>query len=161
MSANGRAEEIHHGDGRLSFHPAYFNTRFRVEQMPSSWPESFVIVTAYATTGEQWSDEENERADEALRRRLNELDVWITRITGFYHGIGHTEPGWAVEIDLATGIGLGRDYRQDAIFHVEGDRLAVVSCAEQDVAAVGSFRERVDPAATQAFAINTQSLDLP
>jgi hypothetical protein len=127
--------------------------------MPSSWPASFVIVTAYATTGEQWSDEENERADEALRRRLNELDVWITRITGFDPDTRHAEPGWAVDIDLATGVGLGREYRQDAIFHVEGDRLQVVSCAEQRVAAVGSFRERVDAAATQAFASDPQETD--
>ncbi len=56
----------------MSFHPAYFKTRFRVEQLPSSWPESFVIVTAYATTGEQWSDAENKRGDEALTQRLAE-----------------------------------------------------------------------------------------
>lgn len=142
----------------MSFHPAYFTTRFRVEPLPPSWPASFVIVTAYATTGEQWSDEENERADATLRRRLGELGVWIARITGFDPATGHTEPGWAVEIDLATGVGLGREYLQDAIFHVEGDRLAVVSCAEQDVAEVGGFRERVDPAATQAFASDTQAL---
>jgi hypothetical protein len=127
-----------------------------VEPPPPSWPASFVIVTAYATTGEQWSDEQNERADETLRRRLGELGVWIARITGFDPATGHAEPGWAVEIDLATGVGLGREYRQDAIFHVEGDRLAVVSCVEQRVAAVGSFRERVSSAAAQAFASDTQ-----
>jgi uncharacterized protein with GYD domain len=143
----------------LSIHPAYFTTRFRVEPLPPSWPASFVIVTAYATTGEQWSEEENERADAILRRRLGELGVWIERITGFDPATGHAEPGWAVEIDLATGVSLGREYRQDAIFHVEGDRLAVVSCAEQGVASVGSFRERVLPAATQALASDTQRLD--
>ncbi len=143
----------------MSFHPAYFTTRFRAEPLPPSWPASFVIVTAYATTGEQWSDEENERADEALRRRLFDLGVWVSRVTGFDPATGHAEPGWAVEIDLATGVGLGREYRQDAIFHVEGDRLAVVSCAEHRVTAVGSFRERVDSSATQAFASETQALD--
>jgi hypothetical protein len=140
----------------LSLHPAYFTTRFCVEPLPPSWPASFVIVTAYATTGEQWSDEENERADEALRRCMGELGVWSARITGFDPATGHEEPGWAVEVDLATGVGLGREFRQDAIFHVEGDRLALVSCAEQDVEAVGSFRERVDPASTQAFASDPQ-----
>ena len=144
----------------MSFHPAYFTTRFRVEHLPPSWPASFVILTAYATTGEQWSDEQNERADEALRRRLGELGGWIARITGFDPATGHAEAGWAVEIDLATGVRLGREYQQDAIFHVEGDRLVVVSCADQRVAAVGSFRDRVSPTATQALASYAQGLDL-
>lgn len=128
----------------MSFHPAYFTTRFRVEPLPPTWPASFVIVTAYATTGEQWSDKENERADAALRRRLGELGVWIAPITGFDPATGHAEPGWAVAVDLEIGRSLGREFRQNAIFHVDGDRLAVVSCAEQDVAAVGAFRERID-----------------
>ena len=136
----------------MSFHPAYFNTRFRVEQLPSSWPDSFVIVTAYATTGERWPADENKRGDEALTRRAAELGGWSLRVTGYDPVTGHAEPGWALEIDLETGVGLGREFRQDAIYQVEGDRLVAVSCGENGVAAVGGFRERVDSAATQAFA---------
>jgi hypothetical protein len=57
---------------------------------------------------------------------------------------GLAEPGWALEVDLETGDGLGREFRQDAIYQVEGDRLVVVTCAQIGVAAVGGFRERVD-----------------
>jgi hypothetical protein len=130
----------------LSFHPAYFKTRFIVEQLPSTWPASFVIVTAYATTGEQWSDAQNERADEALRERLAPLGVWYARVTGHDATSGHAEPGWAFEADLATGVELGREFRQDAIYRVDGDSLRVVSCADGGVAAVGGFRERIDGA---------------
>ncbi len=140
----------------MSFHPAYFKTRFRVEQLPSSWPESFVIVTAYATTSEQWSDAENKRGDEALTQRLAEQGGWGLGVIGYDPVTGHAELGWALEVDLETGIGLGREFRQDAIYRVEGDRLVVVLCGENGVAAVGGFRERVDSAATQAFASKAQ-----
>lgn len=140
----------------MSLHPAYFNTRFHVPDQTPAWPDSFVIITAYATTGEQWSDEENARADEALRRRLVELGGWVARVTGYDPATGHSEPGWAVEIDEATGVGLGKEFRQDAIYRVEGGRLAVVSCVGKGVAAVGGFRERVDSPSTQAFASQAQ-----
>jgi hypothetical protein len=144
----------------LSLHPAYFNTRFRVTDPTPAWPDSFVIITAYATTGEQWSDEENARADEALRRRLFELAGWVSRVTGYDPATGHSEPGWAVELDEATGVGLGQEFRQDAIYRVESDQLTVVSCAGKGVAGVGRFRERVDSPTTQAFANAAQGSDL-
>jgi hypothetical protein len=150
LSANGGAEEIHHGSTQLSLHPAYFNTRFRVADPTPVWPDSFVIITAYATTGEQWSDEENARADKALRRRLVELAGWVARVTGYDPATGHSEQGWAVEIDAATGVSLGQEFRQDAIYRVESDQLTVVSCTGKGVAGVGGFWERVDLPSTQA-----------
>ncbi len=143
----------------MSLHPAYFDTRFRVSEPTPVWPDSFVIITAYATTGEQWSDEENARADEALRRRLVELAGWISRVTGYDPATGHSEHGWAVEIDEVTGVGLGREFRQDAIFRVAGDRLTVVSCVGKGVAAVGGFRERVDSVLAQASVRDSQESD--
>ena len=44
-------------------HPAYFDTRFRVESLPETWPEQFVILAAWATTGQQWTRAQNEAAD--------------------------------------------------------------------------------------------------
>lgn len=128
----------------MSFHPAYFATRFRVEQPVPAWPSAFVIVTAYATTGEQWPAEKNARADEALRQRLEALGVWHWRITGYDPATGHAEAGWAVAASVPDGIALGRAFRQDAIFAVAGDRLSVVSCVDERRAEVGAFSKKLD-----------------
>ena len=42
------------------------------EPLPADWPASFVIINAWATTGETWSDERNQAADEALRQALQQ-----------------------------------------------------------------------------------------
>lgn len=128
----------------MSFHPAYFSVRFRVEQPVPVWPSAFVIVTAYATTGEQWPAEQNERANDALRRWLEALGVWHRPITGYDPATGHAEPGWAVEVERVTGVELGGEFRQDAIFCVKEDTLELVSCLGAGSAPVGGFRERLD-----------------
>jgi hypothetical protein len=40
----------------LDLHPAYFKVRFRGPWPDLSHPEEFAIITAYATTGETWSE---------------------------------------------------------------------------------------------------------
>lgn len=127
----------------MSFHPAYFNTHFRVAQRPLAWPSAFVIVTAYATTGELWTDAENERANKALREHIAQTAVWHWPVTGYDPDTGHAEPGWAIEVDRADGVRLGVDFRQDAIFCVTGDELDVVSCRTGQVKSVGGFRDRL------------------
>jgi len=128
----------------MSLHPAYFNTRFQVAQMPQVWPPDFVIVTAYATTGELWTDAENLRADNALREQIAQMAVWHWPVTGYDPDTGHAEPGWAVALTRADGVRLGAEYRQDAIFCVRGDALEVVSCRTGDADSVGSFRNRLE-----------------
>ncbi|MBA2293221.1 MAG: hypothetical protein H0W15_12285 [Gemmatimonadales bacterium] len=44
----------------------YFDVRFRAESPVAEWPAEFVIVTGYATTGEEWPEERNAEADERL-----------------------------------------------------------------------------------------------
>lgn len=131
-------------DGTERFHPAYFETRFRVAALPASWPGSFVIITACATTGEQWSQEHNASADARLAAELRQADRHPLRITGYSPRTGHAEPGWAVPICVSAGCALGRAFRQDAIYWVEDDALWVVLCAHGERALVGAFRERVD-----------------
>jgi hypothetical protein len=104
-----------------------------------------VIVSAYATTGERWTDAQNERADRALHGELTARDVWTQRITGFSPDTGHAEPSWATELSLAEARDLGRRFRQDAIYHVLGDRLSVTRCDPPGpVVAVGEFRVRLE-----------------
>ena len=128
----------------MSFHPAYFSTRFRVEQPVPAWPSAFVVVTAYATTGERWTQAENTRADSALAQHLATLGVWRCRITGYDPATGHAEPGWAVEVTREAGLELGRAFRQDAIYWVDGETLWLVSCHRGDCASVGIFADRLD-----------------
>ena len=75
--------------------PVYFGTHFRVPASVPDWPPEFVIVTAYATTGERWTAAENEAADRRLTEELRLLGVWTARITGYSPQTGHAEPGWA------------------------------------------------------------------
>jgi hypothetical protein len=108
------------------------------------WPKEFVILSAYATTGERWSDEANERAHRALVAELAGLCVWMFEVTGFSPTTDHAEPGFAVEVDLEQARAIGRRFRQDAIYHVRGDVLSVTHCDEGDaLVRVGSFAERV------------------
>jgi hypothetical protein len=50
--------------------PDYFDTRFKLDLPLTELPESFAIITAYATTGETWTAEENQVASERLRTEL-------------------------------------------------------------------------------------------
>jgi hypothetical protein len=62
--------------------PLYATTRFRVTSLPARWPAEFVIITAYAPTGQKWSDADNTAADQKLAAELASLDLWCLRITG-------------------------------------------------------------------------------
>lgn len=125
-------------------HPAYLETRFRQELAFSDWPEKFAIITAFATTGETWTAEQNETADQALESELRGNCQWHKRLTGYSPETGHAEPGWAVEMVLSDACDLGLRYLQDAIYFVSGDELRVILCGEpREHFLIGSFRERL------------------
>jgi hypothetical protein len=124
---------------------AYFEARFIVEGRDNAWPNEFVIITAYATTGETWSREENEAADRRLRQELAARSPFLVRITGYSPSTGHGEPGWAAVLLFDEACDLGLEFKQDAIYHVTGDELSVTYCDERRaLVPVGRFRERVD-----------------
>jgi hypothetical protein len=126
-------------------HPAYFRVRFRTDHPAPAWPASFAIITAYATTGEAWSDARHTEADQRLYDELVALGHRPVRATGYDPASGHAEPGWAAPLPLEEAHALGLKYLQDAIFHVEGDILSVWCCGPGgEHADMGSFRERVD-----------------
>ena len=130
-------------DTRPPFPTVYFDVRFRAPG-PAAWPARFVIVTAWATTGERWTDAENHRADAALLGRIQELGATPIRVTGYAPATGHAEPGWALDLDPDPALRLGSEFRQHAIYAVAGDTLCVLHCADAREATVGSFRERLD-----------------
>lgn len=126
-------------------HPEYASTAFRVPARPEAWPRSFVIVTAWATTGEQWPPEANAAATARLESVLGGIGAWHWPITGYSPRTGHAEPGWAVELDLEAGLMLGREFVQHAIFEVVDDVLRVWACDTDPPAGqvLGRFATRV------------------
>jgi hypothetical protein len=127
---------------------AYFEVRFIVGEPAPEWPPEFVIITAYATTGETWSRGENEAADRRLREDLARRSAFFVRITGYSPTTGHGEPGWAAVLPFDEACDLGLEFKQDAIYHVAANELSVTYCDERRaLVPVGPFRERVDKAA--------------
>lgn len=125
-------------------HPAYFAIAFRTEAPVLEWPAAFVIISAFATTGETWSAERNAEADERLHAELLRRGLAPIRITGYDPKTGHAEPSWAVAMTQDEALQLGRDFLQDAIFVVQGDALLVAPCnSPQAPQALGRFRERL------------------
>lgn len=122
----------------------YFDVHFEHLADWSDCPKQFCTVTGYATTGETWSDEKNQAADLALEAELRSRKIWMRRLTGFSPITGHREPGWAVALDLTQACDLGMKYKQDAIYHVNGDALSVSFCdARRALVPVGAFQPRL------------------
>ena len=123
--------------------PVYFETLFSVDGVPD-WPAAFAIITAHATTGEVWSAEDNRDADARLLNALHQRGCWHCRITGYSPRTGHAEPGWAVALGFEEACDLGQQFRQDAIYYVQGDDLFVSHCdSRRTWLPVGVFHERL------------------
>jgi hypothetical protein len=127
-------------------HPAYLETRFISRDGLDGWPEQFVIITAFATTGETWTDEQNEAADRKLEAELRVTGRWMRRVTGYSPTTQHSEPGWAVAMEWEEACDVGMGFLQDAIYVISGDALAVTYCDERRaLVPVGTFLERLTP----------------
>ena len=125
-------------------HPAYLESHFRQDQPFSDWPYEFAIITAFATTGETWTEKQNEAADQTLESELRGNVQWHKRLIGYSPTTRHAEPGWAVEMTLSDACDLGLRYLQDAIYFVSGDELRVILCVEpREWFLIGRFRERL------------------
>jgi len=98
--------------------PEYFKTRFRTTENQVHFPEEFVIITAYPTTGETWDPSKIEEADQKLEEELKFRKTWIIRIEGYSPETGHAEPGRGTTMPIEEACEIGLPYRQDAIFHV-------------------------------------------
>lgn len=125
--------------------PEYFKTRFRTTENQVHFPEEFVIITAYPTTGETWEPSKIEKADQKLEDELRFRKTWILRIEGYSLESGHAEQGWGTTMPIDDACEIGLRYRQDAIFHVKNDLLSVTYCDERrELVNIGSFEERLD-----------------
>ena len=125
--------------------PVYFETKFECAEEWTDWPDEFAIITAYATTGEDWSDAENQAGDTRLEAHLREQGLWVRRVTGYSPSIGHREPGWAVYLGFKAACDVGLRFKQDAIYYVAGDILSVsFTDSRRALVRIGSFRQRVN-----------------
>jgi hypothetical protein len=110
--------------------PIYLETRFKYERVIDYLPDTFAIVTAYATTGEHWPAGQNIAADERLRVYLESKFSVVQRITGYAPSTGHAEPGWLVNCSFVEGCDIGQRFKQDAIYWGECGQLFVSYCGE-------------------------------
>ncbi len=123
----------------------YMETRFRAERPCVYWPKEFVILSAYATTGQTWSEERNMAADRRLEAELRARGTWFLRIEGYSPSSGHCEPSWATTMPLEAAVQIGRRFEQDAIFYVHDETLSLVYCDGRRASqAVGLFLSRLD-----------------
>ena len=130
---------------RNAINQRYFETHFRVDGPQTLWPEKFVIISACATTGESWTEQETAVANRNLANVLHARSAWLTRILGFSPTTGHAEPSWAVDLPVDEACDIGLRFRQDAIYRVEHDDLFVLLCRAPSVRGrVGSFRQRIE-----------------
>jgi hypothetical protein len=125
--------------------PDYFDTHFKAYPLGTIWPASFAIITAYQTTGEQWSDTRNDTANKELEQKLLHLGCSLIPITGYSHKTQYGEPGFAIQISLQDALKIGADYKQDAIYYVEHGTLQVHSCVKPESATVDTFTNRLTP----------------
>jgi type I restriction system adenine methylase HsdM len=123
----------------------YFETCFELEGDPADLPASYGIVTAYATTGETWTDAQNVEADTLLAAALDRKGIAKWRITGYSPRTGHAEPGWAIPVDPEELVALGKEYLQHAVYHVKDGFLSVRLCESDHKATIGAIAERMHP----------------
>ncbi len=108
--------------------PAYFDTRFKLGLPFTELPESFAIITAYATTGEVWTADDNHAANEALREELERGEKLIGTITGYSPITQHAEPGFTAVLEFEEACDIGARFKQDAIYYVSSGTLFVSYC---------------------------------
>lgn len=126
--------------------PFYYQTRFKPDDLPTSLPGTFAIITAFATTGEIWTDSENAAANAALRAELEMSDRLLGSLTGYSPDTGHAEPGFAASLPFAEACDLGLKFKQDAIYYVDSGILHVSYCDQRRRSdPVAAFLDRLDP----------------
>ncbi len=99
--------------------PAYFDTRFNFDLPLAELPDSFAIITAHATTGEVWTAEDNNTANEALRAELDKGGQLIGTITGYSPVTQHAEPGYAAALEFEEACKIGAPHTPSPL-HVQG-----------------------------------------
>lgn len=124
--------------------PEYLQTIFIAKKPPEGgWPEKFAVITACnpMSSGER---QEDAVATTRLRKHLSRRGLKRHKVTGTSPDWGHQEAGFVVwNLSLGEALEIGREFRQRAVFWVEGGRIEVVSCESGERKIVGLWEERV------------------
>ncbi|WP_028765720.1 DUF3293 domain-containing protein [Shewanella fidelis] len=122
----------------------YQQTEFLFTQMLST-QLSFAIITAYNPKGQVLSACQNGLLDRKLQNEINSLGLPYRAMIGASQDRTHMEKSWAVAIDKAAAIRLGRLFNQNAIYYVEADNLQLVPCLmAKEETLLGAFSPRVN-----------------
>ena len=125
--------------------PIYFDTRFKLGLPIAELPESFAIITAFATTGEDWTPEQNNAASEDLRAELENGGHLIGTVTGYSPVMHHAEPGYAAALEFEAACKIGARFKQDAIYYVSSGTLFVSHCDHRrSLKPITQFSKRID-----------------
>jgi hypothetical protein len=125
--------------------PIYFDTRFKLSLPLAELPDSFAIISAYATTGEVWTAEDNNAASEALCAELDKGGHLIGTITGYSPVTQHAEPGFAAALEFEEACKIGARFKQDASYFVSSGTLFVSHCDHRrNLKPISQFSKRVD-----------------
>src|SRR5207249_7095173 len=103
-------------------------------------PLRFAIVTANNPDGNTQSRAANEAADAALLHAIVRAGLIHFRVTGGSADFSHAEPGFGIALDdPSRAVSLGREFRQEAIFWIEGDTVYLHSCAREKASLIGAW----------------------
>lgn len=123
----------------------YFGIHFLNDENLTTWPSIFAIFTAYTTIAGKWTnDEQKKEADDALRNYLNMNFSWVKRFTSFSSRTKPSHTGWAVNVGWKQARDIGLILKQDAIYFIAGNTVAVSYCDNRKkLIAVGDFISRL------------------
>ncbi len=120
--------------------PAYETSVFEVKGELS---QNFLIITAYNPKGLNAPLSRNLHQDATLKSVLVNRGLAPVRVTGQSPDGQHQEPGWAVELDLNTGLEIARIFKQLAIYSVENNLLSLIDCHDAQKVELGDWPSRV------------------
>jgi hypothetical protein len=123
--------------------PEYLDAIFIAKQAPEGgWPEKYSVLTACnpMSGGERGEDSTDMTR---LRKHLSRRGFKRHPVVGASPDWTHQEASFAVwDMSLEEALEIGREFRQQAVFWVEGGRIEVVSCDTGERECVGLWEER-------------------
>jgi hypothetical protein len=132
--------------------PAYHKPVF--EYIPTEKPADFWVITAYNPDGKDANPADNIAADSNLREEIVSLGLVPFRVIGRSADSSHAEPGWGFPCDEATALRLGRQFRQDAVFHFTAGEIWLIGCRHSVRQTLASPAGRIhDPRDTRHFSL--------
>ncbi|MCL1035923.1 DUF3293 domain-containing protein [Shewanella corallii] len=118
----------------------YYQQSIFLLTQPFSPHSSFAIVTAFNPMGENLSSCQNLLYDRRLQAEIDTMKVPYRSVIGASPDLQHMEKSWALFCDIQSGLELGREFNQLAIYYVDNGRLLLLPClCSEDSIELGDF----------------------